>query len=609
MRVIYLALGLLMLLGASIQNRLPALSGQSLQTNNAIIERSAATIPPTQPITIAQSALEIVASNTISGDGGNAWGGHQTRIVRTLDGVFTAYMVQGSDYLSKEWRLAWRQEDGTWPVVAQGIGGREPVNLLASPDGTLHVIGWPGGIGTIWSGKPISHSLQMTASLIPGVAEGNWPYGSAGIDAAGNLCVVNTNEIYQNDQTVGGAYDWSCFVAAANKWVPKRSEFDYRYAYTYVFPRSNGELSLVATRDVRWEQLGYVKPTDAFDYVFNAFRYWHTADLQGEPLQVLNFAEEPPTAAYPDVFLDAQMDAYLDTQERMHILYVRRGASTSGAQQIWRRMVAANGATLLDEKLPDEVGYQLRVFEDTQGRIYLLSGSAAKIFPLSQDGMKIGVPTAIDLGGYTLAYTGPFLAAPRTGTPISNKVDVVFPSEDEQQWVYFQLDLSGGGELPTQSGNLLQNGNFDEAVAPWQGGIASANGAGLVVRNGQLCLDIPDSATGAADAQMGQYGVALYEGQTYQVDFDMVANASTTVRFMIGESEPPWSHYFETEVNLSTTLKHFSFNFVMQHPGDLNSLLTFHLGGQAATTICLDNVSVTNAQTVTQAVYLPLVGR
>ena len=135
----------------------------------------------------------------------------------------------------------------------------------------------------------------MTSEPIPAMPEGNWPYGSAGIDAAGNLCVVNTNEIYQNDQTVGGAYDWSCFVAAANKWVPKRSEFDYRYAYTYVFPRSNGELSLVATRDVRWEQLGYVKPTDAFDYVFNAFRYWHTADLQGEPLQVLNFAEEPQT--------------------------------------------------------------------------------------------------------------------------------------------------------------------------------------------------------------------------------------------------------------------------------------------------------------------------
>ncbi len=85
--------------------------------------------------------LEIVTDGAATGDGGNSWGGHQTRIVHTRDGVFTAYTVPGDGYTSREWRLAWRKEDGSWSVIAQGGAGREPVNLLASPDRTLNIIG------------------------------------------------------------------------------------------------------------------------------------------------------------------------------------------------------------------------------------------------------------------------------------------------------------------------------------------------------------------------------------------------------------------------------------------------------------------------------------
>jgi hypothetical protein len=64
--------------------------------------------------------LEIVTDGAATGDGGNSWGGHQTRIVRTQDGVFTAFTVPGNGYTSREWRLAWRKEDGAWSVIAQG---------------------------------------------------------------------------------------------------------------------------------------------------------------------------------------------------------------------------------------------------------------------------------------------------------------------------------------------------------------------------------------------------------------------------------------------------------------------------------------------------------
>ncbi len=157
--------------------------------------------PPPPPPT--SSSLEIVTDKAATGDGGNPWGGHQTRIVRTNDGVFTAYTVEGSGYFDRKWRLAWRQEDGTWPVVAQGDAGKDPVNLLASPDGTLHVIGWPNETGTMWSGKPEGNQIVMTKEKIPGVSHSNWPYSSAGIDAEGNLCVLSTQGAKPRDLSMG----------------------------------------------------------------------------------------------------------------------------------------------------------------------------------------------------------------------------------------------------------------------------------------------------------------------------------------------------------------------------------------------------------------------
>ncbi|MBN1558627.1 hypothetical protein JW998_00140, partial [candidate division KSB1 bacterium] len=39
--------------------------------------------------------FEVVCDSAAVGDGGNAWGGHQCRIVRTRYGVFTAFTTEG----------------------------------------------------------------------------------------------------------------------------------------------------------------------------------------------------------------------------------------------------------------------------------------------------------------------------------------------------------------------------------------------------------------------------------------------------------------------------------------------------------------------------------
>lgn len=379
------------------------------------------------------TTLEIVTDNAVPGDAGNCWGGHQCRIVRTQDGVFTAYTVAGEGYKSKEWRLAQRR-DGSWPVLANGVAGREPVNLLASPDGTLHVIGWPRGEGTIWSGKPKDGKMDMQASPVPGVIRGDWPYGSAGIDREGNLCVLSSK---------GGkpaAFRWAFYRAKPGTWTTGTTPIDYRYCYTYVIPHSNGGLAIVSTRDVTWDMLGYQKPEGVtFDYVFNAFRYWDTSDVATAP-QEKAFVEEKPTAEVRYVHCNAQSDAYLDTSGRMHVLYRVQGPSTGGQDERRHAVFAADGKMLHEETLPKEAGVFCRIFQDDRKNFWIL-GSAGLIYPLGPDGLTVGQPTKLDLQGHEVEYSGFALSVPRTGTLPGNFIDVVFPSGKGTQWIYCRILL------------------------------------------------------------------------------------------------------------------------------------------------------------------------
>ena len=423
--------------GKTIQPPSTSIPFIAAQTNAPSPTSSASPAPTEKPFVI-QSNVEVVTNDAAVGDGGNNWGGHQSRIVHTQYGVFTAYTVDGSGPLSRNWKLVQRQVNGAWSVVAEGIAGREPVNLLASPDGTLHIIGWPSGVGTMWSGKPNNGTLTMTAEKIPNVASGNWPYSSAGTDENGDLCILSS----VGGEAPIGWFKWACYIPSKSEWISQTSKLDYRFAYTYVLPKPGGQLSLVSTRDVLWSALGYKQPTNAFDYVFNAFGYWRTNDSASEPIQILSFAEEVPTEQYPAVLLSAQLDAYLDTKDRMHILYTLLGSNTGGDRTVRHRIIAPDGTTVIDEELPTEAGGLVRIFQDKNENFYLLCESGL-LYPMDKEGIKLEHPIKLDFGRYQVEYSGFGISVPRTGTSLSNVIDVVFPSSNGVAWIYFQLDFSG----------------------------------------------------------------------------------------------------------------------------------------------------------------------
>ena len=423
-----------------------------------------------EPIRVQQSEVELITNNA---DSGNAWGGHQSRIVHTQDGIFTAYITSGTDEFSKQWHLVQRQDDGTWAEMAVGNVGGQPANLLAGPDGTLYLIGWPNGLGTLWTGNPENGKLEMVSSPIPNQASGNYPYTSAGINVEGVLCILSST----GGENPVGWFNWSCYHPESGEWITQVNKLDFRYCYTYVFPGPDGQLSLISTRDVRWQVLGYEQPQDAFDYVFNAYGLWHTENTSDVSMERVYLLAEEPNDQYPFVYLDAQQDAYLDTQGRMHIIYRIQGPSTNNESVSRHAILSTNGNLIVDLPLPQEAGEFSRIFQDKKERYYLI-GSAGFLYPMDRNGIELGEPVQLDFARYDVEYSGFGLSVPRTGTPLSDVLDVVFPTNGGTDWVYFQLDFSD------QVGSLIQSSPVSSETSP------SASELQSMIDNAKILFDL-----------------------------------------------------------------------------------------------------------------------
>lgn len=395
-------------------------------------------------------ACDVVATNAAQGDGGNAWGPHKTRVVRTADGVFTVYTAAGGGHLKREWRLMWRDDARrAWTQLAAGDAGREPPNLLATPDGTLHLFGWPGGQACHWSGKPTDGKLDLRAETVPGLDAGNWPYSAAGADLRGDLCVLSVSA----GEKPGGMR-WVNRDAAGG-WTPARSAtVDYRCCYAFLFPEAGGGLTLAATRDVKWGVLGYAQHKGVFGYAFDEVRSWRAA-ANGMLTAGVSILEKP-TDAFPNVMRFVR-DAYVDTAGRLHLVYAARGAATRGELRFRHAVAGADGRLLCDEDLPEGVGEAApRLSQDDRGGFWLL-GSAGVIYRGTGDGkgaLRWGDPVTLDLGGHQVQREGFFVAVPRTGTPCGNAIDAVFPAGEVKREPWQNADAINAGHPGWHDWNL-----------------------------------------------------------------------------------------------------------------------------------------------------------
>ncbi|MEV7230782.1 carbohydrate binding domain-containing protein [Polymorphospora sp. NPDC051019] len=141
------------------------------------------------------------------------------------------------------------------------------------------------------------------------------------------------------------------------------------------------------------------------------------------------------------------------------------------------------------------------------------------------------------------------------------------------------------------SGNLILNGTFDSgSTEPWWTRLAATS---TTVNAGQLRIRTAHTVGRPVwDDLVGHFGFAVTAGQPYRLQFDASADASRNVRASVSRVDTPFTSAVDQTVALAPTMRRFTFDFVSPF-GDPKAVLLFHFGGQAASTVRLDNISLT----------------
>ncbi|MEU7610021.1 carbohydrate binding domain-containing protein [Micromonospora sp. NPDC049204] len=140
-------------------------------------------------------------------------------------------------------------------------------------------------------------------------------------------------------------------------------------------------------------------------------------------------------------------------------------------------------------------------------------------------------------------------------------------------------------------GDLILNGTFDNgSTQPWWTRLASTS---TTVNAGQL--RIRTSATvddPTYEDLVGHFEFGVTAAQPYRLQFDASADVSRPLRVSVSRANTPFTSAVDQNVTLTSTMRRFTFDFASPF-GDPRAVLLFHFGGHAASTVRLDNISLT----------------
>ncbi|MGC4848639.1 carbohydrate binding domain-containing protein [Micromonospora sp. DT15] len=140
-------------------------------------------------------------------------------------------------------------------------------------------------------------------------------------------------------------------------------------------------------------------------------------------------------------------------------------------------------------------------------------------------------------------------------------------------------------------GDLILNGTFDTgSTQPWWTRLASTS---TTVNAGQL--RVRTSATVGKpvwEDLVGHFEFGVTAAQAYRLQFDASADVSRSLRVSVSRADTPFTSAVDQNVTLTSSMSRFTFDFVSPF-GDPKAVLLFHFGGQTASTVRLDNISLT----------------
>ncbi|KAB1924140.1 phosphatase PAP2 family protein [Micromonospora noduli] len=140
-------------------------------------------------------------------------------------------------------------------------------------------------------------------------------------------------------------------------------------------------------------------------------------------------------------------------------------------------------------------------------------------------------------------------------------------------------------------GDLILNGTFDNgSTQPWWTRLASTS---TTVNAGQL--RVRTSATVGKpvwEDLVGHFEFGVTAAQSYRLQFDASADVNRSLRVSVSRADTPFTSAVDQSVALTSSMRRFTVDFASPF-GDPKAVLLFHFGGQAASTVRLDNISLT----------------
>ncbi|WP_198041423.1 carbohydrate binding domain-containing protein [Micromonospora chokoriensis] len=141
------------------------------------------------------------------------------------------------------------------------------------------------------------------------------------------------------------------------------------------------------------------------------------------------------------------------------------------------------------------------------------------------------------------------------------------------------------------AGDLILNGTFDNgSTQPWWTRLSSTS---TTVNAGQL--RVRTSATVGKpvwEDLVGHFEFGVTAAQPYRLQFDASADVNRSLRVSVSRVDTPFTSAVDQTVALTSSMRRFTFDFVSPF-GDPKAVLLFHLGAHAASTVRLDNISLT----------------
>ena len=389
------------------------------------------------------------------------WGGQQSRMVVTDEGVFAVYVYkQHGELLGTEdgYHFADRRSvalvmqpaacpNGDWVVLHTWNHNSNIPIIMSDASGNVYVAmyegiqTWPirdyrpsvarytAGSWDIAAGQ-LTVPIQSNIWMEMGGHHGE--YTSANISPDGIIYLIAADNVREGAASGQGYMDIVVFDTNSFTWTAMGrlwTEFRFCYMYLNFVRNANGgyDIEIIGNRDELWHRLGYAN-RPPFDWIFDGFTYWRISPefpttpganssmpptggaawrpvpnyvnvLQETELIMANPADYPGSA-FPHLYNAGTGDVFWDDNGDIHMIYSRRDSYTNQATQMWH-MLIRDGEVVFNQML-FAGARTMFMFKDSAGSYYIMEAN--------QNGSQARLHEAVAISdaGWTFAEVGVF---------------------------------------------------------------------------------------------------------------------------------------------------------------------------------------------------------